>query len=142
MAEAAPPWLPEAAAFHHIGYACASLARERAGFEALGYGAEGEIFEDPAQGIRGLFLTGPGPRIELLENLAGHATLTPWLERGTRMYHLAWRVADLDAALTAAHRAGARSTRAPLPAVAFGGARIAFVMLRQGLLVELIGNRP
>jgi methylmalonyl-CoA/ethylmalonyl-CoA epimerase len=138
----APAWLPADAAFHHIGYASPAIERDAAMFELLGYAPEGAAVEDPVQGVRIVFMTGPGPRIELLQNLPGRDTLTPWLDRGLRMYHLAWRVADLDAALAAALRAGGRATAEPAPAVAFGGCRIVFVMLRQGLLVELIEKEP
>ena len=135
-------WLPAGAAFHHIGYASPAIERDAAMFAALGYAAEGATVEDPVQGVRIAFMTGPGPRIELLQNLPGRDTLTPWLDRGLRMYHLAWCVADLDTALAAALHAGGRATAAPALAVAFGGRRIVFVMLRQGMLVELIETEP
>ena len=63
--------------FHHIGYATPSLEKERAFFAFLGYHLEGEPFADRLQGVTGCFLSGPGPRIELLENLIGANTLTP-----------------------------------------------------------------
>ncbi len=130
--------LPSGAAFHHIGYATESVAREAELFTSLGYRAEGEAFSDASQGIRGLFMVGAGPRIELLENLPGSDTLTPWLARGTRMYHLAYLVPDLAAALAWAVTQRARVAVTPVPAVAFGGRRIAFVIFRHGLMLEFI----
>ncbi len=124
--------------FHHIGYATSSIERELSTFSQLGYCSEGDAFTDPIQGIRGLFLVGAGPRIELLESLPGSATLTPWLAGGIRMYHLAYTVTDIAAAVAWARAQRARITVEPVPAVAFQGRSISFAMFRNGLLVEFI----
>ena len=49
-----------------------------------------------------MFVEGLGPRLELLAPLEGSTVLDPWLRGGSRMYHLAYEVADLDAAVAAA----------------------------------------
>lgn len=140
MAEPMPavPVLPAGYEFHHIGYATASLTRERELFSFLGYVQEGPDFADPVQGVAGCFVTGPGPRVELLENLPGAETLTPWLNAGIKMYHFAYLVADMAGALDWARSQRARVTVAPVPAVAFGGRCISFVMFRNGLMLEFI----
>lgn len=130
--------LPAGADFHHIGYACSSLAAERQWFEKIGFRLEGAPFADEAQGISGCFLVGVGPRIELLENLPGRETLTPWLSSGSRMYHLAYVVPDIGIALNWAQALRARVVAGPRPAVAFAGRQISFVMMRNGLLLEFI----
>lgn len=135
------PELPADFEFHHIGYATTSLAKERDFFTLLGYRQEGEIFADPIQGVAGCFLTGPGPRIELLENLPGATTLTPWLNAGIKMYHFAYQVGDLQEALAWARNQRARITVAPVPAIAFGGRNISFVMFRNGLMLEFISRQ-
>jgi methylmalonyl-CoA/ethylmalonyl-CoA epimerase len=124
--------------FHHIGYATASIDRELATFRLLGYRSEDRVFIDPLQGVRGLFLSGPGPRIELLESLPGSSTLTPWLSKGIRMYHLAYTVPEIAGAVEWARAQRARIIVEPVPAVAFGLRRISFAMFRNGLLLELI----
>jgi len=133
-----PPSLPSGYEFHHVGFATASIERERVLFEFLGYRMEGEIFVDPRQGVVGCFMSGPGPRIELLENLPGSGTLTPWLNAGTKMYHLAYWVDLLDQALAWARSQRARVVVPPVPAPAFGGRKIAFVIFRNGLMLEFI----
>ena len=138
MAEA--PRIPPGAAFHHLGYACAEVAREASFFEALGYRREGEAFSDPVQGVTGCFLSGAGPRVELLENLPGSATLKPWLDAGIRLYHFAYEVDDLPATLAWCRAQRGKITVQPVPAVAFGGRHIAFVMFRQGPLLEFIAR--
>lgn len=124
--------------FHHLGVATQGIARESAPWRALGYVEEGPVFEDPVQGVAGQFFAGAGPRIELLENLPGSSTLTPWLDAGIKVYHSAYEVHDLAAALERARAERARLIVAPVPAVAFGGRRICFLALRGGWIVELI----
>lgn len=93
------PSIPSGYEFHHIGYATASIERERSFFELLGYRIEGSVFADPQQGVIGCFMIGSGPRIELLENSPGSNTLTPWLNAGIKMYHFAYWVNRIDQAL-------------------------------------------
>lgn len=132
------PFLPKGYEFHHIGYATASVEREKRLFSVLGYRMEGEAFTDKRQGVAGCFMVGPGPRIELLENLPGANTLTPWLDAGARMYHLAYWVDSLTEALEWTGNQRARVIVRPVPALAFGGRHIAFVMFRSGLMLEFI----
>lgn len=132
------PNLPDAFEFHHLGYATRGIDREIEPLTLLGYRETGVRFADPVQGIAGCFVEGPGPRIELLENLPGSKTLTPWLDAGVKLYHFAYMVADLERALAWAATVRSRVVAPPVPATAFGGRRICFVMFRNGLLLELI----
>jgi methylmalonyl-CoA/ethylmalonyl-CoA epimerase len=132
------PPLPAGYEFHHLGYAAASIEKERDLFALLGYQQEGNIFADPMQGVAGCFLTSPGPRIELLENLPGFTTSTPWLDAGVKLYHFAYLVTDLEVAMSWARTLRAKIAVAPVPSVAFHGRRISFVMLRNGLMLEFI----
>jgi methylmalonyl-CoA/ethylmalonyl-CoA epimerase len=124
--------------FHHIGVACRDLAREAEAFGMLGYEAEGEDFIDPGQGIRGRFLVGPGPRLELLVALPGSSVLEPWLDKGVKFYHQAFVVDSLETSAQELCEEGGRMVSALTPAVAFGGRQIAFIMLRNLAMVELI----
>jgi catechol 2,3-dioxygenase-like lactoylglutathione lyase family enzyme len=130
--------LPADSSFHHVGVACADLERELAALHRLGYEAAGERFGDDRQGVVGVFLEGPGPRLELLAPSTASGVLDPWLRRGCKMYHLAYEVGDLDEALARARRGGALETAPPTPAVAFAGRRISFIMLPARWLIELI----
>lgn len=125
--------------FHHIGYATTSIAKEAIFFASLGYRQEGDFFCDPIQGVNGCFMTGPGPRVELLENSPGSERLTTWLNAGIKLYHFAYLVKDsLQEALNWARGLRAKVNVSPVPAVAFGGRRISFVTFRNGFMVELI----
>ncbi|TFW06310.1 VOC family protein [Oxalobacteraceae bacterium OM1] len=133
--------VPDAYEFHHIGYATSSIERERAVFESLGYSLESDVFEDPVQGIKGCFLGGVGPRIELLENLPGSTTLTPWIDAGIKMYHFAYWVDDIEVAIKWAREHRGKVTVQPVQAVAFGGRRIGFVIFRNSFMLEFIERR-
>jgi methylmalonyl-CoA/ethylmalonyl-CoA epimerase len=125
--------------FHHIGVATESISRDEAVYAQLGYRREGEEFVDPGQGVRGVFVVGPGPRLELLEPHAQSTTLGPWLRAGSRLYHQAYEVDDLDASLgLARNELRAHILRAPMPAPAFGGRPVSFLVLRNRSVIELI----
>lgn len=129
-----------AAEFHHVGFATTGLKREIDFFSMLGYRQEGADFIDPRQGIHGMFLVGGGPRVELLENMPGSETLTPWLKAGSRLYHLAYMVPDIMQAIEVAQEDGAIVLRKPAPSVAFSGRLISFVKFRNRLVIEFINN--
>lgn len=124
--------------FHHIGYACHSIDKARIPFESLGYVQEGGRFVDPIQGVAGCFLIGAGPRIELLENIEGFETLTPWLDAGVSMYHLAYLVEQLEEGIAWARRRRGKLLVSPAPAVAFGGRLVCFAMLPGRFFIEFI----
>jgi methylmalonyl-CoA/ethylmalonyl-CoA epimerase len=133
--------VPEGLAFHHVGVASTAIAAEERFFAMLGYRREGEIFEDAVQGIRGCFMAGQAPRVELLEPLApedAKGVLAPWLAQGVKLYHLAYVAPQLAPAIDAMRTQRAKLVVAPVPAVAFGGREVAFLMLPNRLLVELI----
>jgi len=132
-----------ALAFHHVGVACAEIDAEAQRLRPLGYRDEGGRFSDPGQGVLGQFLAGQAPRLELLQALPGtpEGVLSPWLARETKLYHLAYLTDDLEHAIGHFRHEGAKLVVAPMAAVAFDGRNIAFVMLRNGLLVELIAAK-
>jgi len=126
--------------FHHIGWACTSIEREAAPLKELGYQSEGGPFLDETQGVRGQFYVNGGPRLELLEPLEGSGTLAPWLSSGVKMYHLAYVTDDIDASLDGLRAQRGRVTVQPIAAQAFGGRLIAFVMMPNMTLIELINR--
>ena len=124
--------------FHHIGYATENIESELLIFESLGYGKRSGEFTDSLQGVKGCFLEDSFPRIELLENLPGSETLTPWLEAGIKAYHFAYEVKNLSITINKLKAKRALLVSSPSPSVAFGGREICFLMLRNRQLVELI----
>jgi Glyoxalase/Bleomycin resistance protein/Dioxygenase superfamily len=124
--------------FHHLGIATNSLEQEAQAYATLGYELEGEEFTDVIQGVRGLFLRGGGPRLELLEPLPGNDTLTPILRRGIKCYHHAYEVPSLDEALAKLRGMRAQVVRPPAQAIAFDYRLVVFLMLPNMWMVELI----
>ena len=126
--------------FHHVGVACERIDGETEFWTGLGYSAEGEPFVDAEQGIRARFMTGGGPRIELIEALEGSTTLAPWLKRYTKFYHMGYFVGDFDAAFEEIRSQRAVVLRTPVQSVYFG-ARIAFFLMPNSAVIEIIERK-
>jgi len=124
--------------FHHLGLACRSVEAEMAAWIGLGYAAEADIFVDPIQKVRGVFIIGAGPRLELLEPLDETSPVTGYLKRGVKIYHQAFLAQAFEAILQELQVQGGKIVAPPAPAVAFAGRRVAFVMMRGLNLVEII----
>ncbi len=124
--------------FHHLGVACRKLDTEQRYWETLGYVQEGPEFDDPVQRVRGRFLVGPGPRLELLTPTSQDSPVEGVIKRRNKIYHQAFETTDFDRALVTLEGTGARRIAEPASAVAFGGRRIVFLLLPNGHLLELI----
>ena len=125
-------------AFHHIGVTARQIERELPFYTLMGYEKEGDFFEDPAQGIRGLFLSAENqPRLELLENLPDNHTLDLQVKNNQKMYHMAYWVGDIERALAilTGNRAKILS---PLKKSVYFGKRVCFLMLPNMMMIELI----
>lgn len=124
--------------FHHLGVACEDLDKEARAYAQLGYEQLLPDFEDETQGVRGRFMSGPGPCVELLVDLDGSTTVKPWLDRGVKIYHQAFETPHLNDAITYFTSQRARVSVPPVSAVAFDGRPIAFLLLPNMQLIELI----
>ena len=132
--------------FHHVGVACNSEAfargTDRQNLELLGYYPEGNEWVDEQLGMRGQFMVTHGgtgsPRVELVAPHGDQSPVRPWLSHGVKLYHLGFLTADLSAEIERLRARRAKLMFPPTPAVAFGNRRIAFVMLPNLLLVEII----
>ena len=124
--------------FHHIGLACRDIEKEAKALRLLGYEIEGQHFMDPLQKIHGCFLVGPGPRMELLAPVDESSPIVSWLNRDIKMYHQAYEVEAIVPALAALSAQHAVVVSRAKPAVAFGRRKVAFLMLPNNLLVEMI----
>jgi len=126
---------------HHIGFVVAAIHSAMPGFlRTLNASWDEKIFEDPHQQVRVAFLTRSGePQIELVEPLSTDSPVNKFLlEKGGGLHHLCYQTNDLEAELRSIRARGAMLVKRPLPAVAFEGRRIAWVLTRENLLVELL----
>jgi methylmalonyl-CoA/ethylmalonyl-CoA epimerase len=127
---------------HHIGFVVPSIEAAVQGFICtLGANWNGRIFFDPNQNVRVTFIcTRPNDaQIELVEPASQDSPVRKFLsERGQGLHHLCYEAGDLELALTELKSKGALIAKKPKPAIAFGGRRIAWVLTREKLLVEVL----
>src|SRR5437660_9459719 len=127
------------ASFHHVGFAVASIEKLAAGFaRSLGAHWNGEIIHDPSQEARVAFLycgDQRNPAVELVEPAGETSSLDKFLNRGVGLHHISYDVDSLDDQLRES-RAGKRQVvKKPLPAVALGWRRMAWVITAEKLFV-------
>lgn len=134
-----------------MGFVVASIEKSAPTFaQSLAAEWDGHILHDPNQGVRVSFLRSrhpADPLFELVEPAGENAPVQSFLKRGGGLHHVCYEVDNLDEALTRIRSVGGLVTRQPLPAVAFGGRRIAWVYTRHKLLIEYLersgdGRRP
>jgi methylmalonyl-CoA/ethylmalonyl-CoA epimerase len=127
---------------HHFGFVVASIEDSMPGFvSSLGGTWSGEIFVDPIQKVKVAFLVvhPDDAQVELVEPNADDAPVVKFLkEKGGGLHHLCYEVEDMDQRLKIMRSGGMRIAKLPAPAVAFGGRRIAWLLTRENLLVELL----
>jgi methylmalonyl-CoA/ethylmalonyl-CoA epimerase len=133
---------PSGPILHHIGFVLTSIQESAESF-ALSLGAtwDGNIVFDPLQKVRVTFLQGARASdslIELVEPGGPESPVSRFLERGGGLHHLCYEVEDLESHLAFCKSVGTIIIRPPVPAVAFGGRRIAWTLTRKRMLVELL----
>lgn len=124
--------------FHHIGMACRNIVAELPELALMGYQPEGPQFQDPIQQVLIQFVTGGGPRIELIQPANPQSPVNGVLKRGSKFYHLAYEVNQLETAIDQFKSRKFFPVAPPAPAVAFGMRRIVFLTSETFTLIELI----
>ncbi len=125
---------------HHVAIAVEDLDASLADFDRK-YGVAPisiEIIED--QGVREAMIAVGGSHIQLLQPLRQDTPVGKFLSRnGQGLHHIAFAVADIEAALTHLDEEGARLIDST-PRIGGGGHRIAFVHPADlaGTLIELV----
>ncbi len=134
-------WVPQGT-FHHVGFVVASIQDSVQSFAAsLEAIWDGEIIHDPNQVVRVTFLRGKhaaDPLVELVEPAGEKSPVLSFLQRGGGLHHICYQVDNLEEQLRRSRAAAGLITRPPLPAVAFGGRRIAWVYTKNKLLIEYL----
>lgn len=136
---------------HHIGVAVPSLQEALPAYiSALGYRLLSGPFLDRVQRVSVCFMGVNGsqePSIELIEPVTGamadRSPLAAVLARGIGAYHVCYEVGDVDAAVAQMRAHRCHIVSPPVPAVAFGGRRIAWLYMPSRQLIELLdAKRP
>ena len=133
---------PEHLRLHHIGFVVFSIQESVEGFaRAVAATWDGNVFFDPIQKVRVTFFKGHNPAdplIELVEPSGPASPVSSFVRRGGGLHHLCYEVPDLQAHLNFCKSVRAKIICPPVPAVAFGGRRIAWAVTRNRLLMELL----
>lgn len=128
--------------FHHVGYATADMDRylEETFIPVFAPLSVSEKYSDETQRVVVRFAQMEGgTTIELVEPFAENNPLKSIVgsNRGG-LYHLCYEVNGLEAELARCRRKGFMPLGRPVPAAAFGGRRIVFMLSPQRDLIELL----
>jgi methylmalonyl-CoA/ethylmalonyl-CoA epimerase len=136
--------MPEAAGprLHHLGVAVPAIEAALSTYRDLfGYALVSGPFHDPLQKVSVCFVGSGRPGdvlIELVEPADGQSPVNKTLAKGIGAYHVCYEVEDLEGALAGARARGCVIVSQPVPAVAFGGRRIAWIYTPTRQLVEYV----
>ena len=127
---------------HHVGFVVADIAAAMPEFiRSMGATWDSQIFADPNQKVKVAFLTTrPGDaQVELVEPNGPDSPVLRFLkEKGGGLHHVCYEVRDLEQELADFRERGSWIVKRPLPAVAFQGRRIAWLLTPEKLLIELL----
>jgi methylmalonyl-CoA/ethylmalonyl-CoA epimerase len=126
----------------HVAIAVESIAASLPLFESLAGAAGSPVERVESQGVAVTFVGSGDVRLELLEPLTADSTVARFLaRRGQGLHHIAYRVDDLEATLSALSARGIELIDV-VPRQGAGGHRVAFLHPRStgGILIELVGR--
>ncbi|MGA2716444.1 MAG: VOC family protein [Bryobacteraceae bacterium] len=133
---------PSGLSLHHIGCVVDSIEAKIEGYRvALGSISVSQIFEDPIQRSRVVFLNLPGAgpaQFELIQPASPDSPVAGFLEKGGGLHHICYEVDDLRGQIQWMKSQKAVLIRSPKPAVAFGGRHIAWMRTADALLIEYL----
>lgn len=128
---------------HHVGYVTASIADSVDEYtKSSGLVWDGRIIHDPLQMVSVAFLSAgddsAATSIELVEPAGRRSPVNQFLAKGGGLHHICIEVPNLSEHIETSKAAGCTLVRVPLPAMAFDGRKIAWIMTATGQLVELL----
>jgi len=126
--------------FAHLGVAVNDLDASLADYlDLFGYSLLSGPFDDPIQKVRVCFVgRGSEPQVELIAPLSDDSPVKRLLAKGGGAYHMCYEVDDADAAVAYVRDKRCLMISGPVPAVAFGGRRIAWFYTPARQLVEIV----
>jgi methylmalonyl-CoA/ethylmalonyl-CoA epimerase len=130
---------------HHVGILVPDIA-EAAGryVTQFGYRVCSEVVHDPVQTahVQLLTLTGSMPFVELVTPDGVNSKLANALKKGGGLNHLCYLSAAIQEDCGRLRETGMLLLQSPVEARAFGGRRIAWLMGRDGIPIELLESEP
>jgi methylmalonyl-CoA/ethylmalonyl-CoA epimerase len=133
------------ASLHHIAFVVPSIPEAAERFtRSLGGLWDERIVYDPEQTVQVSFvrrLNPHEPSVELVQPVGVNSRVAAFLKRGGGLHHLCYEVEDLQAEVAHAGSVGSIIVQKPVPAVVFGGRRVARAYTRDRLLLEYLERR-
>lgn len=126
---------------HHVGIAVPEIERARTHYtDALGYEAVSKIIHDPVQTAYVCFLKldGDPSYLELVAPDGEDSKLVGAISRGGGLNHLCYATPDIEASCAKLRGQGMFILQQPVAAAAFPGRRIAWLMGRDRIPIELV----
>ena len=130
---------------HHIGIVVSNIPDSAAHFGSrFGCEPKSDVIYDPIQRAYVHFVGQPGDSVylEFVAPDGPDSRLNGALDKGRGLHHLCYSTDDIDTTCADLRSKGMTLVRRPVGAVAFGGRRIAWLMGRDRILVELVERGP
>lgn len=128
--------------FNHLGIVVPDLDKALESYrEIFGYEMFRGPYDDPIQRVRVCFIgsgAGSHPDLELVAPLDERSPVKTILDKGGGAYHMCYQALNLEQALIDLRAKGCFIVSRPVPAVAFGGSRIAWLYTPSRQLLELL----
>ena len=125
---------------HHVGMLVKDIRASVATYASMGYEIRSEVIHDPVQTAFVQFLKLPADRayLELISPDGPGGKLNNALLKGGGLNHLCFSTEDFEADCKSLRDAGFFLIAEPVPAVAFGGRKVAWFRSPDKLSVELV----
>jgi len=136
-----PVTMDESWKLDHVGFVAKSIEEVGDRFaKSIGTTCSHEIIHGPLQVVNVSFIRGSNPlggAVELVEPAGENSPVLRFLQQGGG-FHLYYDVEQLEEQLRLNRSIGGVIVRSPLPAVAFEGQRIAWVVTKDTILLEFL----
>lgn len=126
---------------HHVGYAVGEIEPTAATYcKRFGYEACTPVIHDPLQTAYVQFFRLPGDQtyLEFVAPDGPNSKLSNAVARKMTLNHLCFAVDDIEKATEDLRKTGMAVMSRPVPAVAFAGRRISWLMGRDSVPIELV----
>lgn len=124
--------------FHHIALAVSNIEDEIEYYRSIGGSEFTSIVDDEIQNVKILFFMMGGIKYELVSPLSLGSPVDNWLKKKIRLYHTCYEVSDLNRSIKKFKDLGSLLVLSPTRARALENRKVAFLLTRQGDLIELL----
>lgn len=125
---------------HHVGLLVRDIPQATPFYVRVGYEVKSDVIHDPIQTAYVQFLRLPADQVylELISPDGPQSKLHNAMQKGGGLNHLCYWTEDMPASCLWFRETGCFPISEPVPAVAFGGRRVAWFRGADRLLIELV----